>query len=152
MICIVVRGTPAPQGSKKYMGITKAGRAILTESSKKVKPWRMDVKAAAEAWIEQQARSGKPHDPIDGPVIVSMVFTLKKPASAPKTRRTYPMRTPDLSKLIRSTEDALTDAGIWTDDARVILYSGAAKVFPFEHEEALDSPGCVIRISDITND
>jgi Holliday junction resolvase RusA-like endonuclease len=70
-----------------------------------------------------------------------MVFTMPKPLSAPKTRRTWPMRTPDLSKLLRSTEDALTTAGIWRDDARVVEYGRAAKVFPGEDPEALEAPG-----------
>lgn len=144
VIRIVVRGMPAPQGSKSFKGMTRAGRAILTESSKKVKPWRLDVKAAAE---EFRARSGMA--PIDGPVVASMVFTMPKPKSAPKTRRTYPMRTPDLSKLLRSTEDALTDAGIWTDDARVIRYDRLSKVYPNEGIDALDSPGCVIEIWEV---
>ena len=145
MIRIVVRGTPAPQGSKSFKGMTNAGRAILTESSRKVKPWRQDVKAAAEAWRDLAGVA-----PIDGPIVVRMTFTLPKPKSAPKTRRTYPMRTPDLSKLARSTEDALTDAGIWTDDARVIGYSKLWKTYPGEDVDALDSPGAVIEILEVT--
>lgn len=150
-IRIVVRGTPAPQGSKSFKGMTNSGRAILAESSKKVKPWRQDVKAAAEAWIASRIASDLPHRPIDGPVIVRMIFTLKKPASAPKRRRTYPMRTPDLSKLARSTEDALTDAGIWTDDARVIEYRRLAKVYPGEDGDALESPGAVIELVEVSD-
>jgi Holliday junction resolvase RusA-like endonuclease len=146
VITITVRGTPAPQGSKKYVGQTKDGRGLLVESSKKVKPWRQDVKAAAEELI---AHTGMP--PIDGPVIVRMVFTLPKPASAPKRRRTYPMRTPDLSKLARSTEDALTEAGIWRDDARVIEYSRLAKVFPGEDAESLPVPGVRITVREVVS-
>lgn len=144
VIRIVVRGTPAPQGSKSFKGMSKAGRAILTESSKKVRPWRQDVKAAAERLL---AVSGG--RPINAPVVVRMVFTLPKPQSAPKRRRTYPMRTPDLSKLARSTEDALSDAGIWADDARVVEYSRLAKVYPGEDPEALSSPGVVIEIREV---
>lgn len=144
VIRIVVRGTPAPQGSKSFKGMSKAGRAILTESSKKVRPWRQDVKAAAEHLL---ALSGG--KPIDAPVTVRMVFTLPKPQSAPKRRRTYPMRTPDLSKLARSTEDALSDAGVWADDARVVEYSRLAKVYPGEDPDALSSPGAVIEIREV---
>ena len=140
MIEIVVYGSPAPQGSKKFVGTNKAGRGIMVESSKKVRPWRMDVKAAAEV-----ARHGLP-SPLDGPLIVSMVFTLPKPASAPKKRRTWPDKKPDVSKLARSTEDALTDAGLWVDDARVVEYMRLAKVFPGEDADALDSPGVRIRV------
>ncbi len=144
MIRIVVRGMPAPQGSKSFKGMTKAGRAILTESSKKVRPWRQDVKLAAETWREQSRMPT-----IDGPLRARMVFTLPKPKSAPKTRRTYPDRKPDVSKLARSTEDALTDAGVWADDARIVGYTRLEKVYPGEDPEALDSPGVVIVIEPI---
>jgi Holliday junction resolvase RusA-like endonuclease len=158
---LTVRGMPAPQGSKKFLG-TFAGKdgrqhAKLAESSKKVKPWRQDVMAAgvearenmvALAWRGNQAAMPAP---IDAPVRMVITFTLPKPASAPKRRRTFPMRTPDLSKLVRSTEDALTDAGIWADDARVIECS-AAKVYPNEGHDALDTPGAVIRIYELLPD
>ncbi|HVJ61530.1 MAG TPA: RusA family crossover junction endodeoxyribonuclease [Tahibacter sp.] len=135
---IVVFGSPAPQGSKAFKGTFtgKDGRihAKLAESSAKVKPWRSDVKDKAEA-----ARAGAP--PIDAAVRVRMVFTVPKPKSAPKTRRTYPSRKPDVSKLCRSTEDALTDAGLLADDARIVEYGRLAKVYPGEDPEALEAPG-----------
>ena len=136
---IIVYGMPAPQGSKKFYGINKrTGHGILGESSKKVKPWRQDVKAAALA-----ARNGAP--PIDGPVCMRVVFTLPKPKSAPKTKRTYPDRKPDIDKLLRSTLDALTEAGVFTDDARVV---GVVmnKSFPNEGALSLDVPGAVIYV------
>lgn len=136
---IVVYGTPAPQGSKKFVGLAKSGRGILAESSKKVRPWRQDVKAAA---LEVRNGAG----PIDAAVRVRMVFTMPKPASAPKRKQTYPCKMPDLSKLARSTEDALTEAGIWKDDARVVEYSRLAKVYPGEDPEALDAPGVRIEV------
>lgn len=129
---ITVYGSPAPQGSKRHVG---NGRMV--ESSKKLRPWRQDVKAAAEAQ--------RPDTPIDAPVRVRMTFTVPKPDSAPKRRQTWPMRMPDLSKLVRSTEDALTDAGIWRDDARVVECI-AAKRYPGEGDGALSAPGCVIEI------
>lgn len=142
MIEIVVHGHPAPQGSKKFVGTTKSGRGLMVESSEKVKPWRQDVKAAA-----LQLRSEYPLPlPLDGPLEVQMVFTLPKPASATKKRRTWPDRKPDVSKLARSTEDALTDAGLWADDARVVAYTLLAKVFPDEHPMSLSSPGVRIRV------
>jgi crossover junction endodeoxyribonuclease RusA len=138
-LTIVVYGIPAPQGSKKFVGLAKSGRGILVESSKKVRPWRQDVKAAAI-----DARAGA--EPIDAPVRVRMVFTMPKPASAPKRKRTFPCRMPDLSKLARSTEDALTEAGVWRDDARVVEYNRLAKVYPGEDVESLDIPGVRIEI------
>jgi len=133
-----VRGMPAPQGSKRYVGTSKAGRGIMIESSAKVRPWREAVKHAAmtKGFAE----------PLDGPLRLDLVLTLPKPASAPKKRQTWPMRKPDLSKLLRSTEDALTDAGVWHDDAQVVEFV-AAKRYPGEGEHALSSPGAWIRIS-----
>lgn len=134
---IVVHGMPGPQGSKRHVG-----HGVMIESSEKVKPWRQDVVAAAIL-----ARNGAP--PLDGPLVVRMVFTLRKPVSAPKRRVTYPDRTPDLSKLARSTEDALTTAGVWRDDARVVEYERLAKAYPGEDAEALDSPGVRIEIREM---
>lgn len=138
MIRITVLGRPAPQGSKKFVGTNKAGRGILVESSKKVRPWRQEVKAAGEL-----AMAGAP--PLDGPLVCVMTFTVPKPASAPKTRRTWPSTRPDGSKLARSTEDALTDAGVWVDDARAVTVV-AHKRYPGEGRNALHAPGAVIEI------
>lgn len=138
MITIIVRGSPAPQGSKKFVGLSKTGRGLMAESSAKVRPWRQDVKAAAEVVMAGRAA-------LDGPLVAVMTFTLPKPSSAPKTRRTWPCRKPDASKLARSTEDALTDAGVWTDDARVVELV-SRKVYPGEGTDALSTPGAVLRI------
>lgn len=143
MLEIRVFGNPAPQGSKRFMGI-KGGKGIMIESSKAVKPWREAVKHAA--LDAMQSRSGA----ICGALVVEMVFTVVKPASAPKKRVTYPDRKPDLSKLIRSTEDALSDAGVWEDDARVIEYRLTSKVYPNEGAGALHIPGAIIRIFEKT--
>jgi Holliday junction resolvase RusA-like endonuclease len=135
MIEIRVIGTPGPQGSKSFKGLSKSGHAILTESSAKVKPWREAVIWAAreDGWK------------LSGPVAVQLFFTLPKPKSAPKRRVTFPDKTPDLDKLCRSTFDALTQAGTIEDDARIVSLL-AQKCFPGEHADALDVPGVVIRI------
>lgn len=147
---IVAYGTPAPQGSKAYKG-HRGGLPVLVESSKKVKPWRSVVAAAAEAYRLTLPGAARRGFPLDEPLAVRMVFTMPKPASAPKRRRTWPTRYPDVSKLARSTEDALTTAGIWADDARVVDYDRLAKVFPGEDPEALDQPGVLIEIRRITD-
>lgn len=138
-VTIVVFGNPAPQGSKRHVG-----KGVMVESSKAVKPWREAVKAAALDVMDQAPA-------LDGPLLVRMVFTLRKPASAPKRRRTWPDRTPDVSKLVRATEDALTEAGVWADDARVVEYARVAKVFPGEDIEALHIPGVRIEVSEVVD-
>lgn len=145
---IVAYGRPAPQGSKNAFRNRHTGRIQQVESSKAVKPWREAVKSA----VLDMLRGGPPETyghapwPLDGPLEVRMVFTLPKPRSAPKRRRTWPDRTPDLSKLCRATEDALTDVGVWADDARVVEYQRLAKVFPGEDPEALHVPGVRIAL------
>ncbi|MFC8447575.1 RusA family crossover junction endodeoxyribonuclease [Kitasatospora sp. NPDC057223] len=129
-ITVTVHGVPAPQGSKRHVG-----GGVMIESSKKVKPWRQDVKDAA--LTATAARPG--WTPLDGPLAATIVFTVREqPASKPtwwtaglpwsKGLRWRPASTPDLSKLLRSTEDALTGI-VWRDDARVVDYARLAKYY-----------------------
>lgn len=106
---IAVEGVePGPQGSK-----TRTRSGGMRESSKKVKPWRRAVHRAAEACLPDD------WEPLDGPLTFEVVFHMPRPKSAPKTVDAPDYRLPDTSKLVRSTEDALTTAGVWVDDARV---------------------------------
>lgn len=141
MIEIRVIGDPAPQGSKRFLGCSKkTGRGILVESSSRVKGWRESVKWAAFSALRER------WTPLDGPLWCEMVFSLPRPKNAPR-RVTHPDKKPDLSKLIRSTEDALTDAGVWTDDARVVSLGQTRKVFAGGSDpDALPVPGAVIRV------
>lgn len=143
---ITVHGIPGPQGSKTYKGhrtnkATGKSVPVLAESSKKVKPWREAVEAAARArlllipdWVT-----------LDGPLVAEMHFTLPALKRMPKDRVAHTVY-PDLSKLLRSTEDALTTAGVWADDARVVQYRGLSKTYPHMGPCALAQPGAVIRI------
>jgi len=100
-----VSGRPAPQGSKRHVG---NGRML--EMSKYVAGWRAAVKAEA-------TRQAAGWVPLDEPCWLRVGFYLARP-KAPK----FPDRpgvTPDLSKLVRATEDALTGVA-WSDDSRVV--------------------------------
>jgi Holliday junction resolvase RusA-like endonuclease len=156
-LIITVHGSPAPQGSKRHVG-----GGVMIEMSKRVKPWRQDVKAAALTALELHGATvggvQLHRPPLDGPLAVSMVFTVRdRPAGKPtwrpagerwaKTLMWRPASTPDLSKLLRSTEDALTDARAWKDDARVVEYRRLAKHYVGDTApDVLDTPGAVIRI------
>lgn len=144
-----VYGTPAPQGSKRHLG-----RGVMVESSQRVKPWREAVKAAAldalpDDWV-----------PLDGPVSVIATFTWRRPAGHYRTGRNaallrtlaplYPTsRTAngDIEKVVRATNDALTDAGVWRDDAQVVLLH-ADKVWTTGDE----LPGAYLYIAPIGRD
>lgn len=146
-ITITVHGLPAPQGSKKHLG-----NGVMVESSKKVKPWRQDVKHAALAITE--ALPG--WTVLDGPLAVAMTFTFDRPKGHYRTGRnahllrdgapTRPAGMPDLSKLVRSTEDALTGV-VWKDDGRIVEYVQLGKWYAeTDADDVLSVPGCVIHV------
>lgn len=146
MYVVDVHGNPAPQGSKRHVG-----RGVMVESSKHVKPWRAAVTAAA---VDEVKRLGRIHL-IDGPIAAEMIFTFTRPRGHYRTGKNshllregmppQPPVMPDLSKLARSTEDALTKV-LWTDDARIVEYRRLAKVYVGEDVDALSSPGARIRV------
>lgn len=128
MITLTVAGLPGPQGSK----VMFAGGGSR-ESSAKVTPWREAVKAAYLALPDPQ--------PVLGPVVLTGTFMFRRPTSHYRTGKNahllrasapaFPTgRTSigDLSKLVRSTEDALTDVGAWQDDCWVVALN-VAKVW-----------------------
>lgn len=140
-IVITVAGTPAPQGSKRHLG-----NGVMTESSKAVRPWREAVKAAALATGSSMLRC---------PVEVGMDFYFKRPRShygtgrnALTVKRSAPWRPkgkPDLDKLARAAMDALTDAGIWDDDAQVVT-----AVLTKNYALSGQAPGAIIRVREVT--
>ncbi|WP_050800432.1 RusA family crossover junction endodeoxyribonuclease [Streptomyces himastatinicus] len=148
-LAIAVYGTAGPQGSKSPVGwgrSRKTGKNIplMKESSAKVKPWRDKVSAAITAAILRGDAK-----PLHGAVYAEITFTMAKPGSRPKRRRTYPAVSPDIDKLERATYDAITTAKAWEDDGRVIENHNR-KVYPGEHPDALDQPGAVIRLYTLT--
>ena len=147
-LVFVVYGDPAPQGSKSAKGsyTDAAGKrhVRLVESSKRVKPWRERVEAAV-----REALAGRTGFPLAGPLEIGALFTLPRPGRMPKERIVggiaLPMCYPDLSKLLRSTEDAITKAGAWLDDAQVVNCREFGKRYAGE-PGALESPGAVVRV------
>ena len=129
---IVVRGIPAPQGSKRHVG---GGRMV--EMSRAVGPWREAVRAET-----QRAMNGTP--PMAGPLSVQLAFWLPRPKSAPK-KVLYPAKRPDLDKLVRAVFDGLTEGRVWADDSQVVNL-GARKRYEGELDGQLGRAGCVIYI------
>ncbi len=106
---LTVYGVAAPQGSKRHVG---GGRMV--ESSKKLKPWRESVSAAAQGWCLRH----RGFAPFDEPLALAATFYLPRPKTAPK-RVLWPAKTPDADKLARGICDALTGI-IYADDARIV--------------------------------
>lgn len=135
-VTLVVHGRPAPQGSKRHVG-----GGVLIEQSTHVRPWRDAVRAAA---LDQDVRG------LDGPLAAHVTLTLPKPASAPKTRRTWPLgrNAGDVDKHLRSIFDALVDAGLIVDDSRIVAAT-VVKTYPGDELDALPQPGAVITITQV---
>lgn len=159
MIEFIAYGRPAPQGSKQaypiYRGKRGAkvftGKVSQVEMSPHLKAWRTIVAEAAKAV--------KPPRPLEGYLAASMVFSIGRPKSHYRTGRfahllrddapLAPNKRPDLSKLLRATEDALNGI-VWADDELVIRYDRLDKVYAGSNApDALDQPGAVIRVREL---
>jgi crossover junction endodeoxyribonuclease RusA len=115
-----VPGIPRPGGSKKAFYIKKLNRVVVTEDNPRSMDWRTSV-----AWAAKEAVA----TPIAGALEVHFAFFLTRPKShygarglkpsAPK----YPTVKPDITKLIRSTEDAMKGIA-WIDDSQIASQHG----------------------------
>jgi Holliday junction resolvase RusA-like endonuclease len=151
-VSFTVRGVPVPQGSKRALVHRSTGRAVVIEQGgQRHKDWRQDVKSAAvEAMGWRVSEDGIKvfgQPVMTGPVGVSICFTVPKPKSAPKTRRIWPDKRPDLDKLVRAILDAITGEVI-ADDAQVTELR-AYKVYPGEGHQSLPQPGVVVAVWEI---
>jgi len=113
---IVASLRAAPQGSKRHVG-----NGVMIEQSKRVRPYRKALTAAAKA-----AKGYLPA--LEGPVHVQATFIFERPKSHKKGSFPVTRSTGDIDKLLRSTFDALTDAGVWGDDSQVTSVS-ASKLY-----------------------
>lgn len=126
MIRFFVVGTPTPQGSKKPVPVkTKGGgtRTVLIEDNDaRKKTWRGDVEEAVTRWKEEVlTRLDRPlYLPLDGALVLDVVFYFDRPASISAKKRPYPNVKPDVDKVSRSIMDCLKINGLITDDARVV--------------------------------
>lgn len=132
MITFKVHGVAQPAGSKKAFVPTnkhtgqpfrrKGGGIVVnvTDDNSKSKGWKQEV-----AWAARQAYDGPL---LAGPIRMTIAFYRVRPkghftpkgAQSKKGQETpFPISKPDLLKLTRGVEDALTKV-IWADDAQVV--------------------------------
>lgn len=140
MIELRVYGTPAPQGSKT--AFVRNGKAVLVDGRRgparqSHAAWRQSVATAARDHLEHH--DGQvPWDEKDA-LALHISFYLAKPKSRRKAERWIRVK-PDLSKLVRTVEDALKDGGVVADDAR-IAYIVTRKEYAVDRQ-----PGAVINL------
>lgn len=129
----------------------------MVEASKLVKPWRQDVVAAALTALELQPDWDRQLPRL----ALYATFTLPRPRNHYRTGRfSHLLRDdapqlhgvkPDLDKLLRSTCDALTTAGVYADDSRVARIH-AMKCYPTVAGlpvHAMDHPGAWLLLTPV---
>jgi crossover junction endodeoxyribonuclease RusA len=137
---LFVPGQAAPQGSKSPRRNKHSGTIQMVESSKKVKPWREDIRAdLARHCSGMRFEQGVP-------VTVHLTFVMRRVSGMPKTSRgraTPPhTKQPDLDKLARAVLDAITSAGVWHDDGQVNKFGTLEK----RYAEIGETPGVYIHL------
>ena len=85
--------------------MTSRGNGTMEYSATTLK-WRSDVTETVLRLMERL----EVWQTLSVPVVAAVEFRFKGDPSKP----------PDLDKLVRAIGDALTDAGVWTDDALVV--------------------------------
>lgn len=116
-LTFTVLGRPQPQGSARGVPVKRKGGKMgiaVTTDNPKLHSWRQDV--------GYKALQARPGDCItferDEPLMVTYTFFLAPPKKMPKGR-TRPVVKPDVSKLIRGAEDAMTGI-VYVDDAQIV--------------------------------
>lgn len=136
-----VYGTPGAQGSKRHVG-----GGVMVESSKRVKPWRDDVRAVMLTVEGLQ--------PIDGPLVASITFWFARPKAhhfvngdVKPTAPEFPTgrHLGDIDKLLRSTFDAIVSAGVVGDDSQFVKVLGQ-KRWADQRTAVRKAPGATITI------
>lgn len=120
-ILIDVRGMAAAPGGSKTPGVRSDGTPFLRDAGKGNAAWKKAVARAARA-----AMNGR--EPLWGPLELIVTFYRSRPRCHYRTgRHAHQLRpdapkwdttAPDLTKLLRSTEDALKGIA-WEDDATI---------------------------------
>jgi Holliday junction resolvase RusA-like endonuclease len=87
----------------------------MVEASKYLPAWRKAVTLAA---VEAMADVGWVSE--DSAAQVTVTFYVARPATVKIADRPYPIKPPDVDKLARGVLDALSDAGVWGDDAQCV--------------------------------
>lgn len=121
MLTFHVPGKPVPQGSKRWLP-----NGAMIEANPNLRPWRQAVTLYAVSELRKHGIS----EPLDEPVLLSCEFTFARPKAHYGTGKNsgrlkpnaplFMPSVPDVDKLVRAVQDALTDARVWRDDAQVV--------------------------------
>jgi Holliday junction resolvase RusA-like endonuclease len=110
-VSFTVYGTARPKGSHRPFLHPRTKQIILRPASQGLKAWEESIRHEAQRHAEQGVFFG-------GPVKLLATFVFARPKSVSAKKREHMTVAPDLSKLIRGIEDALTGL-LWRDDSQV---------------------------------
>ena len=128
-----VPGKPATAGSKRAFLSKTTNKMVVKHDNPRHAEWRRMVRSEA-----REKMSGEPL--IDGPVRMHVIFWMKRPGSPSIKKRPYPIVTPDLDKMVRAINDALTGV-VFKDDSQVVVQR-AEKFYG-------ETPGARVRVEEM---
>ena len=125
-----------PKGQPRARACIRGQRAGVYDPGTAA-AWKANVLYAARPFI--------PATPLDCPIRLMVSLYFPRPArltrkSSPEGAIPYTSK-PDADNALKAIMDALTDAGMWRDDA--LIYSATVEKFYASKDE---SPGAIIRI------
>jgi crossover junction endodeoxyribonuclease RusA len=146
-VAFIVYGAPATKGNKSAFPVRRGGVltgqvAVKEGRSDNFKDWNRRV----EEVVQGVARESGVF--IDDPIVASVVFYLPKPVSAPKRKRVWPSKRPDLGKLLRAIEDPMNGVLIH-DDALIVRFVRLEKVYAEEPDPRPRAEVKLWRVNDL---
>jgi len=129
-------GHPQPAGSKRAFAVRQAGqltgRVAVADDNPRSRSWKNQVAEAAARFAHAQRVDGL----LAGPLALEVTFTLARPVGHYGSGRNrhrlrptapdYPAVRPDVTKLLRGVEDALTGV-LWRDDAQIVTQTASKR-------------------------
>lgn len=166
----VIPGTPAPGGSKTAIPARRGKQGPLVIKNQRIvgnavygHPVMMMIDAGGAGnvkWKKACAAAVQKHwhhPPLEGPLILEVTFVVARPKNhyrtgkfsselridAPVVPFAGARSAPDVTKLGRSTEDALTQAKLWNDDCQVV-----EQMFRKVFAKSASKTGAIVRVSE----
>lgn len=133
-VAFTVHGVPQPAGSKRGFYNKNTGRVIVADDAKNSRPWKAlvsDAAAQAMTYHDETAEGADGYwPPLEGPLLLELTFWMPRPkghfgtgANAGKVRGSaprFPAVKPDVLKLARAVEDALSGI-VYRDDSQIVV-------------------------------
>ena len=124
-----VLGNPVPKARARTV---RKGNRTWSFTPKKVAAWEKIIKSEASKYFEK---------PMDGPIMVTMIFYLERPNS--RRIDTWVPTTPDLDNLEKAVLDALN--GVAYEDDRYVVAKNAQKKYVRR-----DNPRIFVRVTSLS--